>query len=227
MRGLSGALKRLFSPRPDLLVPPREDVVLAHYDRQFPKETRSMKKIVRRVAFGTAAVAGLGILACGAPAEVDVQGTWLSVTLPAGTEAPDREALARVLDARNAADVAVRMQRTPDGTTLEISVWGGEPPQESLREALVRELPMLADATFREAPIDTTVRVSLAEKIGHEWLETDLAAGSVEEAKQRIIDEIRAREGTDARIDVQIEEGPNGRREVNVKVRKERDDEAP
>lgn len=197
-----------------------EASLLERFDRMHPKE-RSMKKTIRRVGFAFAAVAGVGIVACGAPAEVGVAGTWLSVSVPAGIELPDPEGIARVVDESGAGEVQLSVRRTSDGTTLEITMWGEDLSKEPIAARLVQAFPALAGADIREKPLEAKVRVTIAEKIGHDWFERDLAAGNIEEAKQRLVDEIRAREGVDAKIDVRITDDGSGRREVNVKVTKE------
>jgi hypothetical protein len=226
VRGLKSQLQRVFArsaTRPegrDAL----EARLLEQFDRMHPDyKERSMKRTVRRVAFGAAAIAGLGVLACGAPAEVGVTvGTRLTVTMEAGGEMPAPDEIAKLVgDGGNFSEVQARVKRTGDKTTLELTLWGGDLPDGPISARLVEELPALRDAEIREEPLEAKVHTSVARKIGHDWFERDLAAGDIEGAKLRLIEEIRAREGVDAKVDVEITDDAEGRREVRVQVRKE------
>lgn len=226
MRGLKSHLRRVFAA-PELPVDGRDALearLLEQFDRVHPEfKERSMKRTVRRVAFGAAAIAGLGVLACGAPAEVGVLvGTRLSLTLPEGAEMPDADALAALAGKGGTVrGVEARVQRKESKTTLELTLWGDGFPGGPMAARLVQAFPALTGADIREEPLEAKVRVSMAQKIGHDWFERELASGDVEGAKQRLIDEIRAHEGADAKVDVEVTEDGEGRHEVKVQVRKE------
>src|SRR4051812_9423318 len=134
-------LRRLFeaksASRPDH-AGALEGRLLAAFAARYPKKEKpSMKKIILRRALIASAVAlALGVAACAAPVDLEVEvGRTLEVQYDVGaTSPPEPEKIAEFLRAAVKAEapgrptghraVALRVAREGDAVTLEAELWG-------------------------------------------------------------------------------------------------------
>jgi len=147
--------------------------------------------------------------------EAPVQAIRVELTMPSDHANPDEiAALVQLLE--DQADVAqakamVHKDGESEGAEVVVELWGQDlPSEDELVQALQSEHPYLAATSISVSPLDTAAEAPpAADK--HE---------DPEVLRQRIIDDLRAK-GVQGEIDVQITDSPDGRREVEVKVKDE------
>ncbi|PCC73399.1 hypothetical protein SAMN02745121_02872 [Nannocystis exedens] len=124
-------------------------------------------------------------------------------------------AIAKHLEAKavDTGAAMVRMKKDDQGgSSLEIELYAKSlPPAEALTADLKTTFPALADATITTAPAAGQVGDLPAIEVSKEL--------SPEEAKQEILDQLQA-DGVDGHVDVQIQDGADGRR-IEVKIEKQ------
>jgi hypothetical protein len=201
-----------------------EQELLAAYDSRVGTRARRMRS--PRLRYATAAV----FLAClvtatQVTAEYKVEvGKRIQLVLPAG-DLPSRElgekvSRAFLSDGSHLVDVSVMIRRTPEGpVTLVVDVWGDQlvPDAEALER--LRALPELAGSSAHVTSLQGRVRHNLLGLVRHSVFRADASPEELEQARQRLIEEIRRQEGAEADIDVNVEQDA-GRSHMRVRVRK-------
>jgi hypothetical protein len=180
--------------------------------------------------YATAAVFALALgTATQVPAAYRVQlGLRLSLTLPgAGLPPPEvARGLSDLLRAQapgGPVEVDLQVRRLEGrGTALVLDAWGERLAADARLAERVRALPGLREAQVAVEPLRAPVRGTLLGLGLHTLLRRDLSPEEREQARLRLVEELQAREGRDAEVDVQVEpggsEGPGG---VRVRVRKQ------
>lgn len=226
-----------------------EERLLAAFDRHHaatsPKKERPIMKsrFLRRSLMLAAAAAVLGVVACAAPVDVDVDvGRTLSIRYEADAQGmPSPKDVAEFLrtavrgDGRSAnganrmnatREVGLRVSVEPSFVTLDAEIWGSGGRDEPFAPRLVKEFPALANAEIKEEILHGKVRGSIAMKLGHELLDLDvLDHDDVETARQKILAQLRAK-GLDGKMDVRVE-GGEGERKVIIQVEKQEEGDEP
>lgn len=178
--------------------------------------------VVRKALVLSAAALILGVAACAAPADMDVDvGRRLRIEYDAAA-GPAPEAILEVVRGFGPLDdVTVQVRKRGGAIAIELDAWGDGLPAGPLAGRLQEALPGLAGASIEEEPLTGKVRGTLGEKLGHDLLDLDvLDAEDVEEARQRLMAELRA-QGVGGQVDVQIEDEGGGKRKVKVRVQAE------
>ncbi|MDI1449655.1 hypothetical protein [Polyangium sp. 6x1] len=182
-----------------------------------------MKKrhVLRKVAFGAAIAAVLGVAACAAPVDVDVEvGRSLTVTYQASEAMPDPHAIAQTIESSTKLDtIDVRAHRLGNEVTVQVEVWG-EALGEPLAGKLQKSLPALASAKITETPLSGKVESTLGKKLGHDLFDLDITDDDdVEVVRQKILAHLAA-QGVEGQVKVEVEGDGKGDRRVKVQVRK-------
>lgn len=226
-------LTALYAPPPDARPEHRsglEAELLRHFDaspRPAPRWLHS--RPVRRLALGSALVAGLAA-ASQAPVEHPVEvGHRFTITLPPGTPLPPLDALASAFQepppnppAPEQARVEVRARGGQEQVTLEADVWSDASPSDI--ESRLGALPALAGATISVTTLEGKAHETLAERLGEELFNVPMDPAAIEAARERLQAELAA-QGIKAQVDVQVDDGAEGQKRVTVKVTKEASDE--
>jgi hypothetical protein len=221
-RSLGRVLEPSRKPRPEHRAA-LEEKLLDEYQKHYPKEEAyTMKKFgMRKVLLVAAALMMLGVAACAAPADIEVDvGKRVSIELAAGTEPPeDPEAIVNLVRGTGTTTkVGVRMTMQNGKGVLEIEAWGEGLSKESIADKIRAAVPSLAKAEIREEVLEGKVRGTLGEKLGHDWLNLDVIdEDDVELAKEQVMKQLAER-GVTGKVDVDVQnEGP-GKRKVKVRV---------
>lgn len=140
----------------------------------------------------------------------------LKVTISGADIAQDKvHAIAKHLEGKavDTGAAMVRLKKDDQGPpSLEIEIFAKTlPAADSLAADLKAAFPELAGATITAAPAQSNAQQLPIVEVSHEL--------SPEEAKQEIVEQLQA-QGVDGQIDVQVQDGAEGRR-VEVKVEKE------
>lgn len=208
-----------------------EQELLAAYDaRAKPPARRAPSPWWR---YATAAVFLLCLVtATQVTAEYKVEvGKRIRLLLPADQQ-PSRELGQKVAQAFLSAssrlvDVQIMLRRTPDGVgTLMVDVWGDQLVQDDEGLKRLHALPELAGISVEVTSLKGRVRDSLLRVVGHSLFRAGASPEEREQARQRLIQELRRQEGEGAAIDVDVNEDPQNR-QLRVRVRKQMTAEPP
>jgi len=202
-----------------------ERELLAAYDARMGRRTRRRRAPWPRFA-ATAGVLLCLVSATQVTAEYKVEvGKRLRVVLPAGHVPPrgfgDTMARAFTSGSSQPVDVRVVLRRTPEGTaTLVVDLWGDRlvPDGEGLER--LRALPELAGLPVEVTSLQGRVRDNLLGVVGHSLFRASASPAEREQARQRLIEELRRLEGEGAQINVDVEEDAQNSR-MRVRVRKQ------
>ena len=226
---LRKSLGRILEPSPKPRPEHRaalEEKLLADFEKRYPKEEAyKMKRFgMRKALLVAAALMMLGIAACAAPADIEVDvGKRISIEMAAGAEPPgDPEAIVNIVrGAGTTTEVGVRMTMQNGKGLLEIEAWGNGLSKEPIADKIRATVPALAKAEIREEVLEGKVRGTLGEKLGHDWLNLDVIdENDVEAAKEQVMKQLAA-QGVTGKVDVDVQnEGP-GKRKVKVRVEKQ------
>ena len=148
-----------------------------------------------------------------------LEGAMVEIVPSAALEGDQFEAVARWLEAQTKAHmVKVQVRKDAGGPDrLEVEIWGDTALPESLDVDLRAAFPALADAEITQARLQGPP----PEGEGHGVkVEGPAPDEDPEAAKARIIEEMRAR-GVEGDIVVDIVDGPEGERHVEVNVKQE------
>lgn len=117
-------------------------------------------------------------------------------------------------------DVQVMLRRTHAGAAmLVVDVWGDQLLQESEGLQRLRTMPELTGVSVEVTSLEGRVRDNLLGVVGHSLFRAAASPAEREQARQRLIEQLRRQEGEGAEIDVDVsEEAANPR--VRVRVRK-------
>ncbi|UQA58310.1 hypothetical protein [Polyangium aurulentum] len=187
------------------------------------RKAMERRKVKQRVFFGVGIAAALGLAACAAPMDVDVEvGRSLAIEYPAGAAMLEPRA---VVDALHGAgkfeDVQVRVLRQNENVAIKAEVWGQDIGDEPLGDRMKRALPALAGAKIVEEPLEGKVKSTLGRKLGHDLLDLDIADGQdVEKVRAQILERLAA-QGVEGKIDVEVEGDGIHERRVRIRVEDE------
>ena len=202
-----------------------ERELLAAYDARMGR--RAPRRNAPWLRFAATALVLLCLVsATQVTAEYKVEvGKRLRVVLPAGQVPPrgfaDTLAQAFTSGATRLVDVSVMLRRTPEGTgTLVVDVWGDglAPDSEGLER--LRAMPELAGLPVEVTSLQGRVRDNLLGVVGHSLFRAGASPEERQQARHRLVEELRRREGDGARIDVDVEEDGEHSR-MRVRVRKQ------
>ena len=180
-----------------------------------------------RPVIASLALLVIGIAACNAPTQYDVEvGKKLTITFAGATKSDgdcadfqaEIEPIVAFVDAwPGADDVIVNINAVAGGpVTLALMVWGQGLDSDALQTALVEEFPILADAEFAVETLEGSVEGNMGEAFGHAVFEFEVSGETAEEIRQQILQQLMEDgfEG-DAVVEV-IDE--NGQRTINIEL---------
>lgn len=198
-----------------------EDSLLRRFDALVPQPVRRPAHRLRYLAPALVLVSLL--TASRVPAEYGVEvGKRVTLVLPAGVRPPpglgERLAEAMRSEGGRVLNVSVQARRSPEGpTSLVVDVWGDRLAEDEEVLARVRGLEGVEALSPRVERLEGRVRDNLLGKIGHRLFRVGASAEDREQARQRLIAQLRNQEGPDAQIEVELEPGEPGRVRVKVK----------
>lgn len=178
-----------------------------------------------RLALAGLAVALLGVGACSTSTMTEVEmGQKLTIGLADKSDV-DITALGgelnRFFGAQPGVDgVSFNVQVIDGSTTLEIMAWGQDLDAAALEAALRKDVPALAGATVTTEPLSGSVRENLLSHLGHTVLGLEVKGETADEIRVQILKQMAA-QGLSGDAQVQVEDLPDGRRQVKVEVTKE------
>jgi len=203
-----------------------EQKLLEDFEKRHPREENyKMKKFgMRKALVVAAALMMLGIAACAAPADIEVDvGKRVSIELPEGAPQPaDPEAIVKIVQgSEKTAQVDVRLQMKNGRGVLEIEMWGTGFSTEPVADKIRAGVPELAKAQIHEEMLEAKVHGTLGEKLGHELLNLDVIdKNDVEVAKQQIMKQL-ADQGVTGKVDVDVQNDGPGKQRVKVRIQQE------
>ncbi|MDO9695692.1 MAG: hypothetical protein Q7W56_13315 [Candidatus Latescibacteria bacterium] len=177
-----------------------------------------------RPALAVMVLLALGIAACTVPTSYEVgMGQKLSITLADKNVACDdlEPALREIsgyldgLPGVEQAGVAVRVMG--GATTIDLMVWGQDLAAGDLAADLRARFPLLADAAIATEELAGTVRGSLAQAFGHAAFGLEIDAGTAEEARLQILQQL-ASQGFGGDAQVEVVDDADGRRTIRVEL---------
>ena len=198
--------------------------LVARHRRQYPRRQR-WKIMTHRTWFRPAlamfAMAALGIAACTAPTEYEVEmGKQVNVSFDGLAKSADLdtrlEELSAWVEGRDGVDgVWIGLEEVAGGpATAELTVWGQGLDSETLRADLVAAFPDLAGATIEISDLTGTAQGSIAEAMGHNLLHLEVAGETAEEVRQNILAALAA-EGVEGEVNVFVDDS-DGERRVEI-----------
>ncbi len=202
-----------------------EAQLLAAYDANVGHHARPVRPLWLRYATAAGFLLCL-VTATQVTAEYKVEvGKRIQLVLPAGRVPPpelgDRVARAFVSESSHLVNVGVILRRTPEGeTTLVVDVWGDRLAQDDSGLERLRAMPEFAGLSVEVTSLSGRVRDNLLGLVGHSLFRAGASPEEREQARQRLIEELRRREGDGAEIDVDVEPDPHNQK-LRVKVRKQ------
>ncbi|MDI1484625.1 hypothetical protein [Polyangium sp. y55x31] len=203
-----------------------EASLLATFDAMPPERRRKpmeKKNVLRKVAFGAAIAAVIGVAACAAPMEVDVEvGRSLTVTYAESEGMPKPPEVMKALEGAVKLDnVKVRGRHENGELTLQIEAWGEDIGDEPLADKLREAMPALASAKITEKPLSGKVESTLGKKLGHDLFNIDITDDQdVEVVRQKILAQLAA-QGFEGQVKVDVQGDGKGERRVNIELRRE------
>lgn len=203
-----------------------EQKLLEDFEKRHPhEENYKVKKFgMRKVLVVAAALMMLGIAACAAPADIEVDvGKRISIELPEGAPPPaNPETIVNaVQEKEKTAQVEVRLEMKNGRGVLQIEMWGHGLSKEPVADKIRAAAPELAKAQIHEEMLEAKVRGTLGEKLGHDILNLDVIdENDVEVAKEQILKQL-AEQGVTGKVDVNVQNDGPGKRRVKVRVEQE------
>ena len=209
-----------------------EAEVLDAYRERYPRHRRMLMLLnpwnrAARLAMAGLAVALLGVGACSTSTTTEVEmGQKVTIGLSAKAEF-DLQAVQTDLNRFFSAQPGVEgvnfnVRMINDQTTFDVMAWGQDLEASSLESALRAQVPALAGATVTVSPLTGSVRENVLSHFGHEYLGLDIEVSgqSADEIRAQILAQMAA-EGIQGDAQVQVEDLPDGRRQIRVEVTKE------
>jgi hypothetical protein len=202
-----------------------EEKLLAAYDTRMGHHARPIRSPWLRYATAAGFLLCL-VTATQVTAEYKVEvGKRIQLVLPADRVLPpelgDRVARAFVSESSHLVNVGVIFRRTPEGsTTLVVDVWGDRLAQDDSGLERLRAMPEFAGLSVEVTSLNGRVRDNLLGLMGHSLFRKGASPEEREQARQRLIEELRRREGAGAEIDVDVEQDEQNQK-LRVKVRKQ------
>ena len=181
-----------------------------------------------RWALATAGSAALLIGACRYPVEYDVPlGARVGILVDAERRDDlDIQAIVAHVEETHDLDeleVQVRMEKhVRDGESVgtvrvQLDMLGGDVNADEVWEELIDAFPTLEGSRMEEQLLEAHVHGTLGGKLSHAWLDVVIDRHGVEEARERVFEELEAR-GFEGKADVEISD-EGGRRAVKIKLR--------
>lgn len=190
-----------------------------------------------RRALGIGLAAALALGACALPADYEAPvGHRLAIIADAAIlDHVDPHALAAyVTEAHDPDELRISMsveskrERTGDGSVHEhtevrigLDAVGDDIEPEALFAELQQRFPALASATLQDQELLGTVHGTLGGRLSHAWLDLEIDRHGVEEAKARLMEQLRA-QGIEGEPRIEITDHDDGeghrRREVRVEI---------
>jgi hypothetical protein len=209
--------------------------LLADHRRAFPQRKRltvMTHKIWFRPVVAAVAMLILGIAACTAPTEYDVEmGKQVQIVfadpgkiLPGDKSLPDLEAqLAEVQAYIDALPVVegswFTIEAQPDGpVTAGITVWGQNLDGDALAADLEARFPFLQSADITLTPLAGTMRGTFVDRIGHDVFQVEVGGETAEEMRMQILTEL-TRAGMGGEPEVEVIDRADGQREVRIEMK--------
>ncbi|HRI63749.1 MAG TPA: hypothetical protein PK156_05910 [Polyangium sp.] len=224
-RSLGRTLEPSTKPRPEHRAA-LEQKLLAEFEKRHPREeSYKMKKFgMRKMLLVAAAAMMLGIAACAAPADIEVDvGKRVTIEMAEGAKPPaDPEAIVDIVrGSGSTAQVDLRLVMENGKPKLQIEVWGNGLSKEVVAEKIRKTVPELANAQIREEVLEGKVHGTLGEKLGHDLLNMDVIdEEDVELAKEQVMKQL-AEQGVTGKVDVDVQNDGPGKRKVRVRVERE------
>ncbi len=218
-----------------------EDALMGRFASMHPAQGRrgaALRRWVFAGVLGVAAVVG----ACVAPAEYELQlGNRLAISLDAEIAGDlDPEVVARhvrdnfpVERIEMQIGIERRVGEDDAGQPYEaaemrmvLTVLGPGVDVEEVCDDLQERFPVLRSGRIEDEPLATTVNGTLGGKLSGGAIDRLIDRGGVEEAKARILADLRSRGIDPARADVQVQDevDDEGRRRREVRIRVEQED---
>jgi len=202
-----------------------EQELLAEYDARAPQRAQRTRSPWLRYATAAGFLLCL-VTATQVTAEYKVEvGKRIRLMLPAD-QRPSREFGQKVAQAflsksSHLVDVQIMLRRTPEGAAmLMVDVWGDQLVQDGEGLERLHALPELAGIPVEVTSLKGRVRDSLLRVVGHSLFRAGASPEEREQARQRLIQELRRQEGEGAAIDVDVNEDPLNR-QLRIRVRKQ------
>jgi len=201
-----------------------EAELLGRFDALYTAQRRKQmerRSFVRKIVFGVAIAAALGVAACAAPMDVDVEvGKGLSIEYQASPSMPKPDA---VLDALRASGefkhVTNRVRVVNGNVAIRVELWGEHIDESgALAESLKKALPELASAKITEETLSGKVKSTAIQKLGHDLFDLDITdEKDVDAIREKILADLAA-QGVTGQVDVQVEGDGTHEKKVKVKV---------
>jgi hypothetical protein len=202
-----------------------EEKLLAAYDARVGRPARHGRAPWLRYATAAGFLLCL-VTATQVTAEYKVEvGKRIQLVLPADRVPPpelgDRVARAFVSESSRLVNVGVILRRDSEGaTTLVVDVWGDQLAQDHSGLERLRAMPEFAGLSMEVTSLNGRVRDNLLGLVGHSLFRKGASPEELEQARQRLVEELRRREGDGAEINVDVESDPQNQK-LRVKVRKQ------
>jgi hypothetical protein len=202
-----------------------EAKLLAAYDTRLGRPARRGRAAWLRYATAAGFLLCL-VTATQVTAEYKVEvGKRIQLLLPPDRMLPpemgERVARAFVSESSRLVNVGVMLRHNSEGAaTLVVDVWGDQLAQDESGLERLRAMPELEGASAEVTSLNGRVRDNLLGLVGHSLFRKGASPEEREQARQRLIEELRRREGDGAQIDVDVETDTQNQK-LRVKVRKQ------
>ncbi|MBS2024099.1 MAG: hypothetical protein JST92_16980 [Deltaproteobacteria bacterium] len=206
--------------RAELVAAYRKQVLAQSQSTLTERSSTMQRKMMLRLAVAFVFVLGLGA-ASRAPADYAVEvgrRIEISAAKPAKDWPSPMELQPVLQQLGHTHEVQFKAMRSPDGVKYSIEMWGQSIAADAV-EQLRSAFPALREATITETPIEATAKGHLSDKIGLKLFNVKSDPAAIEQAKKELLEQLRAR-GEDGKVDIQVEDGDNGKRQVRVQVEK-------
>lgn len=209
-----------------------ETALLDAYRDRYPHHRRWLMLLnpwnrVARLALAGLAVALLGVGACTTSTTTEVEmGQKVTIALADKADVDLSTVHAQLNDFFGAQPglegVNLNVQVCNGQTTIDAMAWGQDLDGSALEAALRDQVPALAGATVTVTPLTGSVHENVLAHLGRECLgiELEVTGQTADEIRAQILQQLAAR-GIDGDAQVQVEDLPDGRRQVKVEVRQE------
>ncbi len=166
----------------------------------------------------------LGIAACTAPTEYDVEmGKQMMIAFANPDKSVDVLAQLNEVQAYIDALPAVEgslytIEGQPGGPDVaRITVWGQNLDGDALVADLEARFPFLQSADITLTPLEGTMQGTFVDRIGHDVFHIEVDGETAEEVRMQILAEL-ARAGMGGEPEVEVIDHPDGRREIRIEM---------
>ena len=175
----------------------------------------------------------LGVAACNAPTEYEVQmGQQLTITIDRPDKTADLDDLLQELDLMVAFvedwpgtdGVSVNVNEVDGGpVTVGLMVWGQAIDGDDLAAALQAEFPALDNAQFEIEPLEGTAEGTLIDAMGYAIFDLEVEGETAEEIREAILQQI-AEQGFTGEAIVDVQEA-DGVQTINIELNEVSEDD--